>query len=282
MRPTFIALALLLVACGGAEKKPDDDGERGGAKELFLDKLTDDFISKDDDDAVDWKFFKIKSRGILRITVYWDSKRIESVIDVRDRFGALLDSRKHSAELEKDVLEIRVEPGTHFVRLATERGGSVYTIEGVFEQFDFKPDDDFRPEAVSDGGDPLGLGDDDDEFEAPAKKPRSRSRSRSRGRSSKPKPRSRSSVALSGESVSASIIRLVPTRDSKSTVLTINRGQAAGIRIGSRGVILDDDGTRIKKWTFRITKAGQKTSMGTVGAKKGTIGHRRRVKVYIK
>jgi len=281
MRPKFVALALLLMGCGGAEKKPDGDGDRGGAKELFLDKLTDDFISAEDDDAIDWKFFKVKNRGILRITVYWDNKRIESVIDVRDRFGALLDSRKHSSELEKDILEVRVEPGTHFVRLATEQGGSVYTIEGVFERFDFKPDDDFRPEAVTDGGDPLGLDEVDDD--PPSTKTRSRSRSRSRSRGGdKPKPRARSSARLSGASVSASIIRLVKTRDGKGTVLTINRGQSAGIRIGSRGVILDDDGKQIKKWTFRITKAGQKTSTGTVNGKKGTIGHRRRVKVYTK
>ena len=69
MRPIFAALALCLVACGGAEeKKADDDGTRGGAKELALDKLTDDFIGKENDPA-DWKFFKIKNRGILRARI---------------------------------------------------------------------------------------------------------------------------------------------------------------------------------------------------------------------
>ena len=286
-RPILIAMALLLVGCGGAEKQPDPDGERGGAKELFFDKLTDDFISKDKNDLADWKFFKIKNRGILRITVYWDNKGIRSDIKVRDRFGALLDSRRHSSELEKDVLEVRVEPGTHFIELRTDRGGSVYTMEAVFERFDFKPDDDFRPEAVAAGGDLLGLDIPDDGKTAPVRtrtRTRTRSRSRSRG-DDKPKPRTRSRSrddGFSGASLKANIIRLVKTRSGKGTILTINKGESAGVRIGSRGVILDDDGNRIKKWTFRITKASAKTSSGEVSAKKGTIGQRRRVRVYLK
>jgi hypothetical protein len=160
-------------------------------------------------------------------------------------------------------------------------------MEAVFERFDFKPDDDFRPEAVATGGDLLGLDIPDGGESTPVRtrtrtRTRTRSRSRSRGDDkTKPRPRPRND-GFSGASLKASIIRLVKTKSGKGTILTINKGESSGVRIGSRGVILDDDGNRIKKWTFRITKASAKTSSGEVSANKGTIGQRRRVRVYLK
>ncbi|MCB1185044.1 hypothetical protein KDM41_16590, partial [bacterium] len=149
---TALGGALLLGGCGDLEIRPDSasgkDADRSGAEQLFVDKLMDDFLSAPDGDNTDWKFFKVTDRGFLKLTVFWDEhKSVDAVVDVRDRFGALLDSRRHSPELEKDEVELRVEPGTHFVRLYTEKGASVYTIEAKFQAFDYQPpeQEDVRP-----------------------------------------------------------------------------------------------------------------------------------------
>ena len=113
-------------ACGEVEIKPDsksgEDFERAGAKQLFLDKLTDDFISFERGDATDWKFLKVPAKGILKVVVFWDTKSVRSITEVRDRFGVMLMNFTHSPELEKDSLEFPVEPGTHFVRRAKLAG----------------------------------------------------------------------------------------------------------------------------------------------------------------
>ncbi len=270
--PLVVALGLvgLIGGCGVEEVKPDGasgpDAEKTGATELFLDKLTDDFVSVEAGDATDWKYFKIREKGILTLTVYWDNKDIRSIIDVRDRFGALLDTRRHSSELEKDVLELRVEPGTHFVRLFTEKGESVYTIEAVFQQFDHSPTDDFRPTAV--GGDLLGdplAGDD-------ARPEPRRTRRARRSRARKPVQ-----ASPSGPTVSARIVRILPGR--RGTELTLNRGTEHGVNKGDSGYVLDDDGKRLDGSDFVIESAEARVSTASTPLQKKSIAHHRRVRV---
>lgn len=270
--PLAVLASLLFAACGVEEVKPDSasgpDFERAGALELFLDKLTDDFIDAAGGDSTDWKFFKIREKGILTLTVYWDNKDIRSIIDVRDRFGALLDSRRHSSELEKDVLELKVEPGTHFVRLFTEGGESVYTIEAVFQQFDHSPEDDFRPTAV--GGDLLG---DPLAGDARPKPPPRTGRSRGGRRSTPPPP----DPTPSGPSVSARIIRMLPANGG--TALTLDKGTEDGIQRAATGYILDDSGGPLKGGELTITSAETRNSTALVRLEKKDIAHHRRVKV---
>lgn len=271
-----VALGMVgaLGACTTEEVKPDgasgEDAEKTGAQELFLDKLTDDFVDAEGGDATDWKFFKIRDKGILTLTVYWDNKDIRSIIDVRDRFGALLDTRRHSSELEKDVLELRVEPGTHFVRLYSEKGQSVYTIEAVFQQFDHSPTDDFRPTAV--GGDLLGdpLAGDDARPE-----PRPARRSRNRGR--RPRPRPDPKPEASGPTIGATIVRILP--NSRGTLLTLNRGTEHGISLGDSGYIVDDDGKQLKGGEIQIKSADGRVSTAQTRLEKKSIAHHRRVRV---
>lgn len=273
-RLVILAFALglggLLSACVADEVKPDGasgpDAEKTGATELFLDKLTDDFVHAEGGDATDWKYFKIKEKGILTLTVYWDNKDVRSIIDVRDRFGALLDTRRHSPELEKDVLELKVEPGTHFVRLFSEKGESVYTIEAVFQQFDHSPQDDFRPTVV--GGDLLG-----DPLEDDAR-PRPRKR---RGRS-KPRPQPRKKpVDDGGPTVKATIVRIQPGR--RGTVLTLNRGSDHGLQRGDTGYIVDGQGRLLKGSEFTIESTLARSSVAKTAMKAETIVDHRRVRV---
>ncbi len=258
----------LLSGCGGGEVKPDsasgEDFERAGAQELFLDKLTDDYIDAEAGDNTDWKFFKIRQRGILELTIYWDQKRVGSIIDVRDRFGVLIDSRRHSAELEKDKMDLKVEPGTHFVRLFTDRGKSVYTIEAKFQPFDYKATDDAIPEAMED--DPLAeLGD-----PRPVERRRS---ARPTGR--RAPPTRRGAPAPSGPTVDARITRVV-NGPGGGAILYLNAGEADGLKVGQTGFVT---GLGPTEGAFRIVKVGRKFATAQTRAKPSTIAHRRQVKV---
>ena len=258
---------LLATGCGGGEVKPDsasgDDFERAGAAELFLDKLTDDYLDAEKGDNTDWKFFKIRQRGILELTIYWDQKKVRSIIDVRDRFGVLIDSRRHSAELEKDKMDLKVEPGTHFVRLYTDKGKSVYTIEAKFQPFDYKATDDAIPEAIED--DPLAeLGD-------PRPMERQPVRRRRRARRAR-RPRA---AAAAGPTTAARITRVV-NGPRGGAILYLNAGEAQGLRVGQSGFIV---GLGPSEGAFRIVKVGRKFATAQTKAKPATIAHRRSVKV---
>ena len=263
----MVALAALVIGCGDSEVKPDsasgDDFERAGAAELFLDKLTDDYIDAKKGDNTDWKFFKIRQRGILELTVYWDNKNVGSIIDVRDRFGVLIDSRRHSSELEKDKLDLKIEPGTHFIRMYTARGASVYTMEAVFQPFDYKATDDVIPEAMED--DPL----------AELRDPRPRARRPRRPGTRRPRARRPAAETFKGEAVEARITRVLPG-SSGGSLLYLDKGASAGLEAGQRGYIL-----KMKKaGAFKVESVRQNYSTARTKAKPETIAHRRRVRVF--
>jgi hypothetical protein len=261
--------ALGTAGCG--DVKPDsasgEDFERAGAQELFLDKLTDDYLDAEEGDNTDWKFFKIRSRGILELTIYWDNKNVKSVIDVRDRFGVLIDSRRHSPELEKDRLDLKVEPGTHFVRLASEAGASVYTIEARFQSFDFKASDEATPEAIED--DPLADLTPPPSDVRPEVAPRPTGRRRPSGggggRVREPAP------ATGG--LEARITRVLPLPSGQGSVIYLNKGTEDGIQQGWRGEIL---GLNAKQ-ALEVREASPKFSKATTRATPGEIAHRRSV-----
>lgn len=288
---------LTLLACGSTEIKPDSasgkDFERAGAQQLFLDKLQDDFISAPEGDNTDWKFFKVQEKGFLKLTIFWDDhKDIGSVIDVRDRFGALLDSRRHSGELEKDVIDLRVEPGTHFVRLATDKGKSVYTIEAVFQPFDYDPrqGDDVRPVEVG-GSDLLeegGIPDDVRPDVGPGPAPRRTTgrrttKRRTTGRRTAPPPDAdggeEPGPSLGGRTISATITRVVAGPQKKGSFLDINRGQKDGVVDGAKGCILKASGACFAN--VIIKKVGQSAAKAFTIASPNEIADRRRVKIQV-
>lgn len=274
------AAALALVGCS-VEVKPDHasgkDFEKAGAQELFLDKLIDDYISAEEGDNTDWKYFKVKDKGILELTVYWDNKEVRSDIEVRDRFGVILDRRSHSAELEKDRMEMRVEPGTHFVRLYTGKGASVYTIEAKFTRFDHSPNDDVVPVASPlDGGGlleepiPMAAADPGPTGRRPAP------RGEPRPQAAPPLPRRAAAPA----GIQGTITRLIPGGGNRSTILTISLGANDGVKNGDKGVVLDDNGGPLSKGGLLIEKVSAKSATARTNLTAGEIGHRRRVLVF--
>jgi hypothetical protein len=290
-----IALALGAAGCGSTEITPDSasgkDFERAGAKQLFFDKLQDDFLSAPAGDNTDWYFFKVQEKGFLKLTIFWDDhKTVKSVIDIRDRFGALLDTRRHSAELEKDQIDLRVEAGTHFVRLNTNKGKSVYTIEAIFTPFDFNPTDDDRPEAVG-GTDLLEENVPDDIRPDPVgARPVARGGRRGGGRrgggrrgGGRTRPKAGGSgdagAGLSGRTVSASITRVVSGPQKKGSFITLNRGKKDGIVRGATGCILKASGACFAN--IIVKKVGQSGAKAFTIARPNEIADRRRVKIRV-
>ncbi|MGK0357748.1 MAG: hypothetical protein ACI9U2_000025 [Bradymonadia bacterium] len=292
-----LGLALsALTGCGSTQIKPDSasgkDFERAGAQQLFFDKLKDDFLSASEGDNTDWLFFKVQEKGFLKLTIFWDDhKDVQSIIDIRDRFGALLDSRRHSAEVEKDQIDLRVEAGTHFIRLNTKKGDSVYTIEGIFTPFDFEPTDDDRPVAAA-GGDILDEGIPDDIRPDPVSGGgarrgggRTSRRGGSGGGARRPKRGSGTGggggggSAISGKTVGASIVRVLSGPRKKGAFLTLNRGSKHGVIRGAKGCILKASGACFA--TIIIKEVGASATKAYTTSRPNEIADRRRVKIQI-
>jgi len=269
--------ALIAGACGEVEIKPDsksgEDFERAGAKQLFLDKLADDFISFERGDATDWKFLKVPAKGILKVVVFWDTKSVRSITEVRDRFGVMLMNFTHSPELEKDSLEFPVEPGTHFVRLYTSKGESVYTMEAIFQPFDVDATDEIIPEKM--GGDDL-FGEPLPEA-VPNPEPR-----RSARRPTGPIP-PRPEAAPTGSTLSGVLFRVLPSPNGKGATLLINLGEEKGVSRADRGKIVCATGGDLPNGTFQVTKVGPKSSEAFTALQHTQIGSNcRDVKVFTK
>jgi len=269
-RNTLIVGALLATACN-VEDKPDsasgEDWEQAGALELYLDKLTDDYLDFEEGDSTDWKYFKIKNRGLLELTVYWDNKHVSSTINVRDRFRVLQQSRAHSSELEKDRIDMRVEPGTYFVEFSTTKGASVYTVEAAFQAFDYAPSDDVAPEAIPLGGDLLGEPLPDPE--PIAERPRRRARRGTKRRA--PKARSRKSVG-------ATITRIV--KKKRGSVIYLNRGKDDGLYVEQKGQIMAG-GKHLRDGQVIIRRVRARSAEAVTNASPGRIADNRRVLLWV-
>jgi len=269
----YLASALLW-ACGDVEIKPDsrsgEDFERAGASQLFFDKLTDDYVDGPNGDNTDWKFFKVPAKGFLKVTVYWDTKDVDATAEIRDRFGAIIQNWTHSKEVEKDEQEMKVEPGTHFIRLHVDKKASVYTMDVTFQAFDIDASDEAIPEAV--GGDDL-LGEPIPEA-MPAEPAPGRPRPRPAG-----KPAPRPAAAPAGGSVEGTIFRILAGPNNKGSIVTLNVGEEKGIRIGNQGQIWCPAGGALPGGTINVTKVNAKSATAVTAVSPQQIGNCRDVKV---
>ncbi len=277
LRPSIVQHALtifaVVVAAGcNVGDKPDSesgkDWEQAGAQELFLDKLVDDYLDFEEGDSTDWKFFKVRTRGLLELTIYWDNKDVGSTVNVRDRFGVLKQSRNHSSELEKDQIDMRVEAGTYFVEFKSGKGASVYTVEARFQAFDYKPSDDVAPEAVPVGGDLLGDPLMDPE---PIAQPT--------GRRRRPRGRRPARAPAAGKTVGATITRVVPRKGG--SVIYLNRGREHGLAQGQTGYIVMIGGKRLPKGLVKLRKVRARSSEAVTKARPGNIADNRTVRIRV-
>lgn len=277
----LLVLGLAVTACGGnVEVLPDsqsgEDFDRAGAQELFLDKLVDDYVDFEGGDATDWKFFKVKAKGILELTVYWDDHRdIESVIDVRDRFGALIDSRRHSDELEKDKLDLKVDAGTHFVRLYASKGSSVYTIEAVFQPFDYDAPD-VEPTPIDQSMIDVPVGSDPIPMTPMTAKPGTKRGGKVGGAAPPP---SAPDPPAAGRAVEAPIRRVIEGKGG--AVLTLGIGSGDGVAVGTRGEVLGDGGKALPGGAFRITGVTAKSATAFTNLSVAQLANRTRARLFL-
>lgn len=265
-----VAILLAVAGCNVGDKPDSESGkdwEQAGAQELFLDKLVDDYLDYEEGDSTDWKFFKIKTRGLLELTVYWDNKNVGSTVNVRDKFGVLKQSRSHSSELEKDQIDMKVDPGTYFVEFSTAKGASVYTVEASFQPFDYKPSDDVAPEAVPVGGDLLG-----DPLPDPEPIVRNNKRRRRNGRRPQPRP-------AAAKTIGATITRVVPKKGG--SVIYLNRGQQHGLVEGQTGYIVMIGGKKLPNGGVKLRKVRARSSEATTKARSGSIADHRTVRIRV-
>ena len=272
----LLASGFSLLACGDVEVKPDsrsgEDFERAGATQIFFDKLLDDFLDGANGDNTDWKFMKVPAKGFLKVTVFWDNKEVDAEVEIRDRFGVIVQSWQHSRELEKDEQEMKVEPGTHFVRLHVNKKASVYTMDAHFDAFDTDATDEAIPEAM--GGDDL-LGEPIPDA-MPEADPTPRPGRRPGPPGVRPPPRPEGGPA---STVEGTIFRMIAGPNNKGTIITLNVGEEKGIKIGSSGQIWCPAGGALSGGTFTVSSVAAKSAKAMTPLNSQQIGICRDVKV---
>lgn len=129
---TLVAL-LALAGCVGDQGDPDGDDRRGKAQPFSIGQVvTDKLIAPLD--VVDWKIVEIPGPGILTVNVFWDQNDIDSVVALTDKFGQILQERPRDPRAPQDQIIIQArEPGFYFVKITTEKGESVYSVQSSFQ-----------------------------------------------------------------------------------------------------------------------------------------------------
>jgi hypothetical protein len=131
-----LTLLLSLAATAGCKSDRDrnsaGDETRGKAVSVPLGMVVTDQISATFGDHTDWKSFAVPAPGVLAVRVYWDAsdKVKDAVVTVHDKYGVQLAERLHDPNVAIDELLVRVDQGFYYVKVAAERGESIYSIQG--------------------------------------------------------------------------------------------------------------------------------------------------------
>ena len=226
------AAALSLAAVGGMgckKSKPDTrpkfdadarsglDGKRSGAITIEVNKVVTDDVNFDGQDQTDWKQVELKGKpGILTVELHWDRAEADLNCDVFNSFGeqiAASPGPQAGAQQKKVIVEVS-NLGVYFLRIqAAKRGDySVYTLEAKWDGEVAPPP---TPPPVETPKEPVG------------KKPIVKRTS------SAPKERKFDpDRGVQGRIVSS-------YREGGQLVLHIDKGSAAGVKVGNSGAVLD-------------------------------------------
>jgi hypothetical protein len=257
----LLCLALFaFAACGpraGSQRPRDDfdpdarsgpDGKRSRAQPLQLNKPHTDEVSYQNQDRTDWYVVELRGKpGVLTTLINWDNDASDVNIDVFDAFGAEIAASpvRSKGEKQKKLFAQIDKPGTYYLRVTapTKTDASVYTMEAEWEE----------PPAVAPG-------------EPPAEeKPRHRVRERERP---------------TGETVEARVVSAY--REGGALMMYIDKGSAAGIKVGNEGVVLQGSGGEdpVDGGQFKIVKVidGNK-SVGAASMR--SLGRNNRVAITL-
>jgi hypothetical protein len=129
----FAASAIFFIAgCG-----PGFDASSGGDHSIATAQVivpgipATDRIDALQHDNTDWKKFEFDQvRGRVKVDVYWDNPDVETVVNLRDQFGALIFAWRHAkGKQHESYSDIRVREGVYYIEIQCAEGGTVYTLE---------------------------------------------------------------------------------------------------------------------------------------------------------
>lgn len=266
--PLFLAVTLV-AGCGpkkvdkapafDADANSGPDGKRSGAVAIEVNKISaPDEVNYDKQDQTDWKSLELKGKpALLEVELHWDNANSDMSCDVFDGFGTQIATGpglQPGAQVKKVTVQID-NMGTYFIRVqAPKKGdGSVYTLEAKWSG------------AVEEAPTPPPVVEKDPPKE-PVKKPPKEHHEHA---SKKFDPEN----GVQGRIVSS-------YREGGSMVLHIDKGSAAGVKVGSFGTILDGPtgANALEGGSFSVT---QVIDDSKCIAKTGlhSIGHNNRVSI---
>ena len=193
------------------ERNSGEDVRRSGARVLLPNRIVKDEVNAARGDKTDWLSVTVAGKpGILTVQLQWDDPAAVLDVDVYDGFGEQV---AKSPEAPGPVKTLAVDipaPGTFYLRVQAHgaRDGSRYSLEAKW------------------AGDEL--------IPLPATAPVA---SKDRGGHDRPRP----PVTGGGASFEGDVQgRIVSSyREGDGTVLHLDKGSAAGVKVGSRGAVLD-------------------------------------------
>ena len=120
------------MACGpGFDAYSGGDEKISAAKTLVLGIPSTDRVSAVERDNTDWKKFEFDEiRGRVQVDIYWDEPDLESTVNLRDQFGAIVFAWRHvKGKQHESFSDIRVREGLYFLEIICTSGDTVYSVE---------------------------------------------------------------------------------------------------------------------------------------------------------
>ncbi len=238
-RSAPLALLAALAACSANDTRLDSnsggDAARDQAMAVFVDRTVTDRIDAPGGDHTDWKYVDVLDPGRMRIEVSVDTpeQTEKAFVELTDAFGNRLDRQLVTPGQTNYVFAKEVEeaPDKYYVRMFSQKGGSVYTV-GVRVAYAAPPPPPPPPPTQVVEAEP----------EPPPKRTRRKRTRRTPVKRpvKKPPPVEKPAdpppapVALA---VTGKVVRIIPTKDDQAVVLTIVVPGGSDVRVGQRATV---------------------------------------------
>ncbi len=281
---TGLMCAAVFAACGGkkegttpvdsktakadarADARSGPDGKRSGAQVLRPNVPKTDEVSYVNADRTDWYAVELKGKGgVLTTQLNWDVESSDVMIDVFNELGRQISNSpvKDRGRKDKTLLTQIEQPGTYYIRITapTKIDATVYTVVARWEEPLPVPPP--QPVVIVTPPLPRPEPEEDGRRRHPPRPPR-------QAPDDPPAPR---------ETVQGRILQSV--RDGQLTIITIDKGSAAGMRVGMTGNILDGATGEepLEGGAFRITKVDSSRAVGVTQLR--NIGRNTRVAIGV-
>lgn len=214
-----------VVPSADPEARSSADASRAAAVPIALGVAATDEVSFDRQDRTDWKKIELPPRpGVLSIELRWDNPEVELDCDVYNSLGQQIAASPHNVSEPLKRILVQVDsPAVHYVRIQAPRTG-VSSVYSVLARYDDGSGSGNKggtvtpvPRADADAGAPdAGVPADAAVVETPEK----------------PEPTESDADEVQGLIVTAYL-------EGGYLTLQIDKGSAAGVKVGARGRVLD-------------------------------------------